>query len=110
MVLPCKHIERVTNQVQPAIELLSNMDILHPDVLRQHAIQPEDYKKGLVFRSAIESIRGTFIASSTKGREGLIKDVLENMLNRKSIRAYKQNSGRARYDFTIKLSSDPEYF
>lgn len=69
MVLPCKHIERVTNQVQPAIELLSNMDILHPDVLRQHAIQPEDYKKGLVFRSAIESIRGTFIASSTKGRE-----------------------------------------
>jgi len=45
LVLPCKHIERVTNQVQPAIELLSNMDILHPDVLRQHAIQPEVIKR-----------------------------------------------------------------
>jgi hypothetical protein len=110
LVLPCKHAEKVTKQVQPTIELLSNMDTLHPDVLRQHTIQPEDYKKGLVFRSAIESIRGTFIASSTTGREGLIRDVLENMLNHKFIRAYKQSSGRARYDFTVKLRSNPEYF
>lgn len=74
-MLPCRHEERVTEQVQPTIDLLTNMDIWHPDVLLQHAIQPDDYKGSLVFRSAIESIRGTFIASSTTGREGLVKDV-----------------------------------
>jgi hypothetical protein len=80
MVLPCKHEERITRQVKPTIDLLTNMDVLHPDVLLQHAIQPGDYKGGLVFRSAIESIRGTFIASSTTGREGLVKDVLDNSI------------------------------
>jgi hypothetical protein len=79
MILPCKHEEQVTRQVQPAIELLTDMDVLHPEVLLQHAIQPADYKDSLVFRSAVESIRGTFIASSTMGREGLVKDVLENL-------------------------------
>lgn len=82
MILPCQHEERVTKQVQPTIDLLSNMDVLHPEVLLQHAIQPDDYKKGLVFRSAIESIRGVFIASSTVGRESLVNDVLENLRQR----------------------------
>jgi hypothetical protein len=110
MILPCKHEERVTRQVQPTIDLLANMDELHPDVLLQHAIQPADYKSGLVFRSAIESIRGKFIASSTTGREGLVRDVLENLLQRDHIPDYAQSSGRARYDFTVSIESDPDYF
>lgn len=110
MVLPCKHEERVTEQVQPTIELLTNMDVLHPDVLLQHAIQPDDYKSGLVFRSAIESIRGGFISSSTTGREGLVRDVLENLRQRGCIPDYAQSSGRARYDFTVSLERDPDYF
>ena len=108
MVLPCRHEERVTSQVQPTIDLLTDMDVLHPDVLLQHAVQPEDYKSGLVFRSAIESIRGTFIASSTIGREGLVRDVLENLLQRNRIAEYAQSSGRARYDFTVRLERDPD--
>jgi len=96
-------------QVQPTIDLLTNMDVLHPDVLLQHAIQPADYKSGLVFRSAIESIRGTFIASSTTGREGLVRDVLENLLQRARIAGYKQSSG-GRYDFTVGLERNPDYF
>jgi hypothetical protein len=110
VILPCKHEERVTQQVQPTIELLSNMDVMHPDVLRQHSIQPSDYKKGLVFRSAIESIRGTFIASATTGREGLVKDVLENLVQRAWIAEYKQSSGVGRYDFEIGLERKPDYF
>ena len=110
MILPCKHEERVTGQVQPTIDLLANMDVLHPDVLLQHAIQPADYKGGLVFRSAVESIRGKFIASSTTGREGLVRDVLENLLQRGRISDYAQNSGRARYDFTVILRREPDYF
>ncbi|WP_124328515.1 hypothetical protein [Desulfonema ishimotonii] len=86
------------------------MDILHPEILLQHSIQPVDYKNGLVFRSAIESIRGTFIASSTSGREGLIKDVLENMKKRNVIADYKQNRGKRRYDFTVQLCNNPDTF
>lgn len=110
MILPCKHEERVTQQVQPTIDLLTNLDEWHPDVLLQHDIQPADYKSGLVFRSAIESIRGTFIASSKPGREGLVKDVLENLLQRSRINDYEQTGSRRRHDFTIVLERNPDYF
>ncbi len=110
MVLPCKHEERVTKQVRPAIDLLTDMDILHPNILLQHDIQPADYRNGLVFRSAIESIRGTFIASSTTGREGLVMDVLENLRQRDHIVDYSLSGSRARHDFTVSLERDPDYF
>jgi len=110
LVLPCKHEERITEQVQPTIDLFTNMDVWHPDLLLQHAIQPADYKSGLVFRSAIESIRGAFIASSTTGRQGLVRDVLENLLQRTYIADYEQTSSSKRYDFTIGIERDPDYF
>lgn len=110
MTLPCKHEDRVTKQVEPAIHLLSNLDELHPDILRLHAIQPRDFKKGLVFRSAIESIRGTFIASSTTGREGLVQDVLENLRQHSRIIDYKHSGSSGRFDFTIALERNPDYF
>ena len=110
MILPCRHEERVTQQVQPTVDLLANMDVLHPDVLLQHAIQPNDYRSGLVFRSAIESIRGSFIASSVTGREGMVKDVLENLLQRACIADYSQSSGAGRYDFAIALEREPDVF
>jgi hypothetical protein len=109
-MLPCRHEERVTKQVQPTIDLLSNMDELHPDILVQHAIQPADYKNGLVFRSAVESIRGTFIASSTTGREGIVNDVLENLLGRGKIRDFSRSSSSGRYDFFVALRRNPDYF
>lgn len=86
------------------------MDELHPDVLIQHAIQPSDYKKGLVFRSAVESIRGSFIASSTTGREGLVSDVLENLLQQGKISDYNQSGSSRRHDFTVLLQHDPDIF
>lgn len=110
MALPCKHELRVTQQVKPTIELLVNMDSLHPDVLRQHNIEPIDYKSGLVFRSAVESIRGNFIASSTMGRESLVGDVLENLRQRNLIVDYEQSKASHRYDFTVVLERDPDYF
>ncbi len=110
MILPCKHDEHITKQVQPTIELLSNLEELHPDVLLQHAIQPTDYKSGMVFRSAVESIRGSFIASSVTGRQGLVQDVLENLYQRQYIAGYEQTSSQARYDFTISIRRTPDYF
>jgi len=110
VILPCKHEERVTKQVGPTINLLSNLDTLHPDVLKQHRIQPDDYKGGLVFRSAIESIRGSFAASSTPGREALVGDVLENLLRRGGVVDYKQSGSRNRYDFEVAVKRGPDYF
>lgn len=110
MSLPCRHEQRITQQVQYTINLLKNLDELHPDILLQHQIQPADYKSGLVFRSAIESIRGTFIASSTASREGLVKGVLDSLLQQQRIADYNQTSNVGRYDFTVALERDPDYF
>ncbi len=110
MILPCKHEKRVTDQVQPAIDLLTDMDVLHPDVLLQHSIQPPDYKQGLVFRSAVESIRGSFIASSTTAREALVGDVLENLRQRGSIADYRKTAAAGRHDFDVSIDRDPDYF
>ncbi len=110
MPLPCENEERVTAQVHPTIDLLTNMDKLHPDVLREHAIEPADYKGGLVFRSAVESIRGSFIASSTTTREALVGDVLENLRRQNSIADYERSGSARRHDFTVQIERDPEYF
>lgn len=108
--LPCHNEERIMRQVRPTIHLLSNLDELHPEVLRQHSIEPTDYKSGLVFRSAIESIRGTFIASSTTGRQGMVKTVLEGLLQQSAIADYNQTSSRYRHDFFVGIERDPDYF
>jgi hypothetical protein len=110
MVLPCKHRSEIVNQVRPTINLLTNIDTLHPEVLQEHGIRPEDYKTGLVFRSAIESIRGTFIASSTARREAFIQSVLDRSVQHGRIAEYEQSSASNRYDFTVGISRDPDYF
>lgn len=110
MPLPCSQRKHIIDQVQPTIDLLTNLDVLHPDVLLQHSIQPTDYKGGLVFRSAVESIRGQFIASATTGREGLVASVLENLKQRTHIRDYEHSGSQRRHDFTVMLSRDPDYF
>lgn len=110
MALPCIHHKRVTEQVQPTIDLLTNLDQWHPDVLREHKIEPIDYHSGLVFRSAVESIRGTYIASSTTGREGLVRDVFENLLNRDRICEFEQSGSRSRFDFEVLVERNPDYY
>ena len=110
MPLPCSHQERITRQVRPTIDLLNNLDEWHPDVLLQHDIQPQDYNGSLVFRSAVESIRGRFIASSTSSREGFIGSILENLAQRQRIVGYKKSSGTHRHDFEVAIARDPDYF
>lgn len=110
MVLPCKHEQSIVDQVAPTINLLSNMDVLYPDILLKHSIQPTDYKGSLVFRSAIESIRGTYIASSTAGREALVGQILVALSQRQWIADYSYSSGSGRYDFTVVLSREPDVF
>jgi hypothetical protein len=104
--LPCHHQRTVIDQVRPTIDLLRELDTLHPEILIRHGIQPIDYHGSLVFRSAIESIRGTFIASSTMGREALVGDILENLKQRNAIMDYKHTGRGQRYDFELALQTD----
>lgn len=108
--LPCRHDSHITDQVQPTIELLGNMDELHPEVLLQHAIQPADYKGSLVFRSAVESIRGQFIASSASGREAFVGQILEGLKEQHWIADYYPADPGTRYDWTVQLQQDPDVF
>jgi hypothetical protein len=108
--LPCRHHERITKQVHPTINLLRNMDTLHPEILREHDIQPEDYNGSLVFRSAVESIRGSFIASSTTSRQGLVQGILSKMHLSGRIADFQQTSSGSRCDFRVVVQRDPDYF
>jgi hypothetical protein len=74
------------------------------------AIALSDYHNSLVFRSAVESIRGTFIASSTVGREDLVGEVLNKLEQRNQIAGYEQNKGARRFDFTVAIERNPDYF
>jgi hypothetical protein len=110
LALPCRHDERITSQVPPTIHLLRNMDKLHPEILLQHNIQPDDYNEKLVFRSAVESIRGGFIASSTTSRQRLISDTLSAMQEAQRIVGFQETSRGSRCDFTVTIEQDPDYF
>ena len=102
--LPCSHREDIVGQVEPTKQLLSQMDVLHPDILRQHGIEPRDYHSGLVFRSAVESLRGRFIASANGFREKMVADVLELLRTHGKIANYADSSKQQRHDFQIELT------
>ncbi len=108
MLLPCQNDPIATSQVSPTIDLLRNLDVNHPDVLKSHSIEPSDYHSKLVFRSAIESIRGTFIASSLNQRQGLVADVLNVMKKQSLISEYQCKGSSQRFDFQVMLTAKPK--
>jgi len=108
MLLPCSHDVKTTAQVDPTIGLLRQLDSQHPDVLKAHGIEPGDYHSKLVFRSAVESIRGTYIASSLTQRQGLVAGVLEDMRQNGLIIDYKPQGARQRFDFQVQVTRQPK--
>lgn len=103
MLLPCMHDPDATIQVQPTIDLLRSLDTQHPDVLRSRSIDPAGYHSKLVFRSAVESIRGTYIASSLTQRQGLVADVLSFMKRNGLIADFQPQGARQRFDFEVMI-------
>jgi len=108
MLLPCQNDPSATEQVTPTIDLLRNLDNKHPDILKAHGVKPADYHSKLVFRSAVESIRGTYIASSLTQRQGLVADVLETLKQKKLISAFQSQGAKQRFDFQVMLTSKPK--
>lgn len=108
MVLPCTHDPQATKQVGPAIILLKDLNSTHPDVLKAHGLNPTDYHAKLVFRSAVESIRGTYIASCLTGRQGLVGHALQVLRAQNLIGDFRPMSARERFDFEVRVTGTPK--
>src|SRR2546426_5466982 len=106
-ILPCSHDPAALAQINPAIDLLRNLDNRHPDVLRAAGVTPEDYHPKRIFRSAVETIRGSFIASSLKQRHQMVADVLSHLVEQGKIAGFEPTRKATRHDFTIILTEQP---
>lgn len=106
-ILPCTHDPQAVAQIQPTIELLTQLDTKFPNVLQQEGINPPDYHGKKIFRSAVESIRGTFIASTKTDRQGVVGNVLERLKHNAKIADYEVRSRQRRFDFTVVFSKEP---
>lgn len=106
-ILPCTHDPQAVAQIQPTIELLSHLNERHPQVLQQNGINPADYHDKKVFRSAVESIRGSFIASTQTGRHALVETVLNGLRANGRIADYESRAAQRRFDFTVVFSREP---
>jgi hypothetical protein len=106
-ILPCSHDATAIAQIEPAISLLRNMDGRHPEVLLAEGIQPGDYHLKRIFRSAVETIRGSFIASSVTQRQGMVDGVLRKLKEQNKIAAFERTGRGVRHDFTVVLTDSP---
>lgn len=108
-ILPCIHTQAIVDQVRPTKELLEGMDRLHPNVLREHGVNPPDYHGALVFRSAIEQIRGSYIARAMNPRQQHVAAVLERLKMSGRIADYRYTGGARRSDFEVIVSMEPRW-
>ncbi len=106
-LLPCRNAPEVVEQIQPAIDLLVGMDTLHPNILRNAGVNPEHYHRGMVFRSAIETIRGQQAGGQTAPREAYVSSVLEAMYAQNRLKTYEHTARGVRWDFSVELESNP---
>lgn len=106
-ILPCRHDHNAVIQIKPTVDLLNTLDTKYPQVLIAENITPEDYHGKKVFRSAIETIRGKFIASSKTMRHAMVQWVLEGIKGRGDIVGFEHTGSTRRYDFQILFSQDP---
>jgi hypothetical protein len=106
-ILPCSNDPEAIAQILPAINLLQTMDQRHPDVLRAEGIRPQDYHPKRIFRSAVEVIRGSFIASSINNRHSMIENVLEKLRKESIIDSFEKTKKGVRHDFTVVLTDKP---
>lgn len=108
MPYQCSASARAREQAERLMELLNNLHTLHPDVLEAHGVTPSSYLNESVFRHALESIRGTFIASAQAPREQSVEQVLIGMRQRGMIRDFEflGRNPESRVDFRVHLHGD----
>jgi hypothetical protein len=106
-ILPCSHDASALAQIEPTIHLLQNLDGEHSDVLRSAGVMPEDYHPKRIFRSAVETIRGSYIASSLTQRHDMVENVLAALKQQSRIADFQRTGRGVRHDFTVILTDRP---
>jgi len=100
----CNHSKEALKEAEALKDLLKNLAELHPDVLREHGIRPKDYHSAGVFRHALESIRGTFIAQAQAPRERFVAETLARMKAKNLICDFNFIGDAGRVDFKVEVS------
>jgi len=106
-ILPCSHDAAALAQIEPTIRLLREIDHLHPEVLQAEGIRPDDYHPKRIFRSAVETIRGSFIASSVTQRQGMVSELLHRLQTQRKISEFARTGKGVRHDSTVVLTRAP---
>ena len=106
-ILPCQHDENAVIQIAPTVELLKNLDAKYPQVLKAEKIVPADYHGKKVFRSAVETIRGQYIASSITSRHAKVHEILTGLRDQAQIADFEESGTTKRYDFEVLFSREP---
>lgn len=106
-LLPCQNAPEVVQQIKPTMDLLIELDSRHPQILRDVGVDPENYHQGMVFRSAIESIRGQQASRQTAPREAFVLGVLAKMQESGRLDNYAQTPTGVRWDFMVQLETSP---
>jgi len=70
-------------------------------------VSPEDWHPKRIFRSAVETIRGSFIASCLTQRHQMVAAVLGQLVERNKIARFEPTRKATRHDFTIILTERP---
>ncbi len=107
-ILPCAHAPVVVAQVKPAQDLLVDLDTIAPELLREHHVEPFDYRNSQVFRTAIESIRGHFAASMTGPRQEYVAGVLSAMVSAGLVSGFEPAHQTERWDYQVRLGESPQ--
>lgn len=89
-ILPCQHDEGAVAQIAPTVELLKSLDKKYPRVLKAEKIVPADYHGKKVFRSAVETIRGHYIASSITSRHAMLSEVFSGLRRQGKIADFEE--------------------
>jgi len=106
MPYQCSNSAQAKEQAERLRELLLSLDTLHPEILTAHNIPPNAYHGDVVFRHALESIRGTYIAAAQRPRELYINDLLTRMKELRLIvdSDYLGRDAQSRIDFRVELA------
>jgi len=103
-ILPCSHPARLISQIEPTKELLLHLDTKHPAILKSEGVSPTDYHDGMVFRSAVESIRGTF-AATTSPRLAFTARILDQMKQAALMEDWQAIGGKGRCDYSVRMKT-----
>ena len=87
--------------------MLMTLDEKYPEVLMKSGVDPRHYHGSNVFRSAIETIRGSQAAGQTAPRERFVGAILAAMKEQGLLANAEKTPIGVRWDFTAELETNP---